>query len=308
MHESVLLSESLSALNINADGIYVDGTFGRGGHSAEILKQLSEKGRLIAFDKDPEAISYGEKIFADEKRLHLHHGSFSELKSVVEQIGKLGEVDGVLLDLGVSSPQLDEADRGFSFLRDGPLDMRMNNSEGETAAEWINSAEQQDIKYVLKVYGEENFAGLIAKKIIDRRQEKPFENTLDLASYIEAIVPKKGKQKKHPATRSFQAIRIYVNRELIDLENFLEDIVSVLKVGGRTTVISFHSLEDRIVKQFFKEQDRGPQLPKSIPIQELSRGPHLKIVSKAVKASAEEVDENVRSRSAVMRTAEKVAS
>ena len=310
MHETVLLHEAVDALNIHADGLYVDGTFGRGGHSSRILQQLSETGRLYAFDKDAAAIAHAREKFAGERRLVMNHASFAELAQVMTAAGLAGQVDGILLDLGVSSPQLDEAERGFSFLRDGPLDMRMNQAQGQTAAEWLNSAEQHDIRHVLRVYGEENFAGLIAKKIVDRRVEKPFERTLDLANFIEAIVPKKGKQVKHPATRTFQAIRIFINGELDDLEQLLADVVPLLKVGGRLVVISFHSLEDRMVKQFVREQERGPQLPRNLPVMDsqIQRKPHLKSVGKVIKAGVDEVAANVRSRSAVMRVAEKVAA
>lgn len=309
MHESVLLHESIAALNINAVGVYVDGTFGRGGHSEAILKSLSREGMLIAFDKDESAIAYGVQRFANEKCLHLQHASFAEMKNVIERYGKLGGVDGVLLDLGVSSPQLDEGERGFSFLRDGPLDMRMNQSAGETAAQWLSYADADDIKHVLRVYGEEKFASLIAKKIIERRQEKPFERTNDLAEFIRAVIPRGAHEKgKHPATRTFQAIRIHINRELEDLESVLDDIVSILKVGGRLVVISFHSLEDRIVKHFIREQERGPQIPRNIPITVINREPHLISIGKPVKASPDEIGNNVRSRSAIMRIAEKLAA
>lgn len=308
MHYSVLLQEAISALSINADGFYVDGTFGRGGHSSEVLKHLSDQGHLMAFDKDQDAIDFGQKKFAADARLSLQHASFADMKSVVDENNMLGKVDGILLDLGVSSPQLDEADRGFSFLRDGPLDMRMDNSSGQTVAQWLAVAERWEIKKVLHVYGEEKFAALIAKKIVERRDEHPFVTTLDLANFIEAIIPKKVqmKSKKHAATRSFQALRIFINGELEDLENLLRDVVDMLKPGGRLAVISFHSLEDRIVKVFIREQERGPQLPRNIPIIELQREPHVKSVGKAIKASVDELDVNVRSRSAIMRIAEKV--
>ena len=310
MHYSVLLQESLSALSINADGFYVDGTFGRGGHSGEVLKLLSENGRLMAFDKDAAAISFGQEKFANDKRLLLQHASFADMKSVLDEHGMLGKVDGILLDLGVSSPQLDEADRGFSFLRDGPLDMRMDNTSGQTVAEWLAVAEQWEIKKVLHVYGEEKFAALIAKKIVERREEQPFVRTLDLANFIEAIIPKKVQMKsnKHAATRSFQALRIHINKELEDLENLLADVLLMLKPGGRLAVISFHSLEDRIVKHYIREQERGPQLPRNIPIIDMKRDAHIKSVGKAIKASIDELDENVRSRSAIFRIAEKVAA
>lgn len=310
MHYSVLLQEAISALSIRADGFYVDGTFGRGGHSSELLKSLSQDGTLLAFDKDQQAIDFGRETFSADERIQFHHGSFADMKEQIEARGMLGKVDGILLDLGVSSPQLDQSERGFSFMRDGPLDMRMDNTSGETVAQWLARAEQYEIKKVLAVYGEESFAALIAKKIVERRDSEPFVTTLDLANFIEAIIPQKvqRQQKKHPATRSFQALRIFINRELEDLENLLVDVVAMLKPGGRLVVISFHSLEDRIVKHFIRDQDRGPKLPRNIPIIDLKRDAHVKSMGKAVKASLDELDENVRSRSAVMRIAEKVAA
>jgi 16S rRNA (cytosine1402-N4)-methyltransferase len=307
LHESVLLKEAIDALSVKASGVYVDGTFGRGGHSSKILESLAEEGCLVAFDKDLQAVEYYREHYEQDARLTLVHASFAEMAEVLADKGLLGKVDGLLLDLGVSSPQLDEAERGFSFLRNGPLDMRMDATAGMTAAQWLAEADQDEIKYVLKVYGEERFAGLLAKRIVERREEKPFETTLDLAEFIAEVAPKTEKNK-HPATRSFQAIRIHINRELDDLKLLLQSAVDILSEGGRLVVISFHSLEDRIVKQFMKEQDRGPQLPRNIPVQSIERGPHLKIVSKPVKAGKEEVSQSVRSRSAVMRIAEKVAA
>jgi 16S rRNA (cytosine1402-N4)-methyltransferase len=300
----------LTAISINAEGLYVDGTFGRGGHSSEVLQCLSEQGRLMAFDKDLDAIEFGKQRFLGDERLSLVHASFADMKAVIEERGLLGKVDGILLDLGVSSPQLDEAGRGFSFLRDGPLDMRMDNTSGQSVAEWLAEAERWEIKKVLHVYGEEKFAALIAKKIVERRDEQPFTTTLDLADFIEAIIPKKVqvKSKKHAATRSFQALRIHINKELEDLENLLKDVLSILKPGGRLAVISFHSLEDRIVKHFIRAQEKGPTLPRNIPIIELKRDDHMISVGKAIKASVEELDENIRSRSAVLRIAEKVVA
>lgn len=307
LHESVLLWEAVEALAVRPSGVYVDGTFGRGGHSAKILESLNDDGCLVAFDKDLQAVEYYQEHFEQDARLDLVHASFAEMAKILKGKELLGKVDGILLDLGMSSPQIDQADRGFSFLRDGPLDMRMDTSCGQTAAQWLAQADQEEIKYVLKVYGEERFAGLLAKRIVERRAEKLFETTLELSNFIAEVSPKTEKHK-HPATRSFQAIRIHVNRELDDLKMLLEESVAMLAEGGRLVVISFHSLEDRIVKQFFKGQDRGPQLPRNIPIQSLERGPHLKIVSKPVKAKDEEVSLNVRSRSAIMRIAEKVVA
>lgn len=308
MHETVLLHEAVDALNIKADGIYVDGTFGRGGHSRLLLSKLSAQGRLIVFDKDEQAIAVARELQQQDARVQVEHASFAQLTDVLVREGLAGKIDGILLDLGVSSPQLDQAERGFSFMRDGPLDMRMDQTRGLTAAQWINSAEQYDIRHVLQVYGEEKFAGLIAKHVVEERAKKPFERTLELAQLISEVIPARAREKgKHPATRSFQALRIQINGELDDLQNLLAGVVPVMAEGGRLVVISFHSLEDRIVKHFIREQENGPQLPRYIPVSSVKRGEHLKGVGKAIKAGDEEVSSNTRSRSAVMRVAEKVA-
>jgi 16S rRNA (cytosine1402-N4)-methyltransferase len=307
MHETVLLQQAVAALNIRSQGTYIDGTFGRGGHSRYLLAQLSEQAKLLVFDKDQQAITVAEQLAQQDGRVMVNHASFAQMKQGVEQAGLLGKVDGILLDLGVSSPQLDQAERGFSFLRDGPLDMRMNQEAGQTVAQWLNNAELRDIRHVLHVYGEEKFAALIAKHIVEQRQKKPFERTLQLAQLISDVIPAKAQEKgKHPATRSFQALRIFINGELDDLQQVLNDSVAMLAEGGRLVVISFHSLEDRIVKHFIREQEKGPELPRHIPVQAISRDPHLKSVGKAIKADEAEVAANVRSRSAVMRIAEKV--
>lgn len=309
MHESVLLHQAVAALNIKADGVYVDGTFGRGGHSRVLLECLSDKGRLFVFDKDQQAIAEAEALQAEDARVQVVHGSFSSMQSILQEAGLAACVDGILLDLGVSSPQLDQAERGFSFMRDGPLDMRMDQSRGETVADWINRAEQHDIRRVLQVFGEEKFAALIAKHIVLRREKKPFSRTKELAELISAVIPERAKEKgKHPATRSFQALRIHINGELEDLQNMLADTPAMLAEGGRLVVISFHSLEDRIVKHFIREQEQGPQLPRYIPITALARDAHLRSIGKAIKANDEEIASNVRARSAVMRIAEKVAA
>lgn len=309
MHESVLLHQAVAALNINADGIYVDGTFGRGGHSRVLLSHLSDKGRLFVFDKDEQAIAAAKALQAEDARVHVVHGSFSSMRKELENAGVAACVDGILLDLGVSSPQLDQAERGFSFMRDGPLDMRMDQSQGETVADWINRAEQYDIRRVLQVFGEEKFAALIAKHIVQRREKKPFTRTRELAELISEVIPARAKEKgKHPATRSFQALRIHINGELEDLQSMLADTPAMLAEGGRLVVISFHSLEDRIVKHFIREQEQGPQVPRYIPITSVARDAHLRSVGKAIKANEEEIAMNVRSRSAVMRVAEKVAA
>lgn len=309
MHESVLLQAAVEALSIKPNGIYVDGTFGRGGHSREILAALGEGGTLWVFDKDLQAIAEAEELAQKDARLRIHHGSFADMCKVLEQQELLGKVDGILLDLGVSSPQLDQAERGFSFMRDGPLDMRMNQAQGLTAADWINKAEQRDISRVLHVYGEEKFANLIAKHIVIQRSKKPFERTLELANLIADVIPAKAREKnKHPATRSFQALRIFVNAELDDLQAVLNGSVKTLAPAGRLVVISFHSLEDRMVKHFIREQEKGPEIPRYLPVREIEREPHLRSLGKAIKADAFELEQNVRARSAVMRIAEKVAA
>ena len=305
-HSTVLLKEAVDGVAIDADGLYIDGTFGRGGHTAELLSRLSEKGSVIAIDKDLDAIAAGQARFAEDERLTLVHASFAELAEIVKQADKHGEVAGVLLDLGVSSPQLDIAERGFSFLRDGPLDMRMDTSKGLSAAEWLASADEQDIAKVIKEYGEERFARRMAAAIVRERAEKPIERTVQLAKILADAHPA-WERGKHPATKAFQAIRIFINRELADLEDLLQQVIDSLTVGGRLVVISFHSLEDRRVKRFIRDQERGIKLPKNLPIPDVDRGVRLVKVGKAIKPAAIEVQNNVRSRSAVMRIAERVA-
>lgn len=301
-HLSVLLTESVAALSIKPDGFYVDGTFGRGGHSRYILDQLGEQGHLLAFDKDPAAIECAARDFANDPRFEIAHDSFATLEEAITSRQKLGQVDGVLLDLGVSSPQLDEADRGFSFLRDGPLDMRMDTSRGESAAEWLASARQDDIADVLWRYGEERFRGRIAREIVEQRKASPLTTTAQLAALVDRAVPMREKNK-HPATRSFQAIRIHINKELADLEQGLAQALTVLRGGGRLSVISFHSLEDRIVKRFMRDEARGE--PAGFGRSEALL-PKLKVLSKAVRAGDDELQENKRARSAVLRVAEKL--
>lgn len=305
-HSTVLLKEAVDGLMIDADGLYIDGTFGRGGHTAELLSRLSDKGSVIAIDKDLDAIAAGKVRFAEEDRLSLVHASFADLAEIVKQASKHGEVSGVLLDLGVSSPQLDVAERGFSFLRDGPLDMRMDTSKGLSAAEWLASADEQDIAKVIKDYGEERFARRMAAAIVRERAESPIERTVQLAKILADAHPA-WERGKHPATKAFQAIRIFINRELADLEDLLQQVIDCLAVGGRLVVISFHSLEDRRVKRFIRDQERGIKLPKNLPIPDVDRGVRLVKVGKAIKPEAIEVDNNVRARSAVMRIAKRVA-
>ena len=305
-HTTVLLKEAVEALVTDADGFYVDGTFGRGGHSAELLSKVSKNGIVLAIDKDPQAIESGRERFNQDSRLRLVHGSFADMSNFVDDQAHMGKVSGVLLDLGVSSPQLDDADRGFSFMRDGPLDMRMDTSAGLSAAEWIASAEEQEISRVIKEYGEERFARRMASAVVRERSKTPITRTVQLASILAAAHPA-WERGKHPATKAFQAIRIFINRELDDLEVLLSRVIDVLQVGGRLVVISFHSLEDRRVKRFIRDQERGIKLPKNLPVKDVERGVRLKKVGKAVKPTDLEVGDNIRSRSAVMRVAERVA-
>ena len=305
-HISVLMNETIDALAIKPDGIYIDGTFGRGGHSGEILKKLGEKGRLQAIDRDPQAIKAAEK-YADDDRFSIAYNTFSEIKQVAEEAGLIGQVDGILLDIGVSSPQLDDAERGFSFMKDGPLDMRMNPNAGRSAAQWLAEAELEDITWVIKTYGEEKFGRRIAHKIIETREHTPITSTAQLAQLIDEAVPVKDKHK-HPATRAFQAIRIYINSELEEIETALHASLEVLKPGGRLVVISFHSLEDRIVKQFIKKQSKGEALPRGLPLTDaqLQQKLTLKAVGKAIKPGAEELARNSRARSSVLRIAQRL--
>jgi 16S rRNA (cytosine1402-N4)-methyltransferase len=304
-HESVLLHEAVDALVGSPAGFYVDGTFGRGGHSREILSRLNAEGRLLACDKDEEAERDAATLAAIDPRFSFYRGSFARLPEVLAERG-LGAVDGILLDLGVSSPQLDQAERGFSFQQDGPLDMRMDRSRGESAAEWLAGASQQEISDVLRDYGEERFAKRIAGAIVRARDESPLTGTAQLASIVSEAHPRWEKHK-HPATRAFQAIRIYVNRELGDLTDLLAAALPMLAIGGRLVVISFHSLEDRIVKRYFRDMSRGPQLPRGIPVRASSAGQSMRLLGKAVRAGEREVAENPRARSAIMRCAERVA-
>jgi len=303
-HLTVLLQEAVDDLVIDPNGFYVDGTFGRGGHSQLVLKNL-DQGQLLAFDKDPEAIAVANQKFPDEPRFEIEQRSFACLQECVESRGLMGKVSGVLLDLGVSSPQIDDAERGFSFLNDGPLDMRMNPAVGESAADWINRAEQTEIARVMQNYGEERYAWRIAGAIVRERDIAPITRTLALAKIIAEANPawEKG---KNPATRAFQGIRIFINNELGDLEAVLDQALEVLAVGGRLVVISFHSLEDRLVKRFIRRHERGDELPRGLPVRDSQLNKRLTSVSKAVKASKGEVEFNVRSRSAVMRVAEKI--
>ncbi len=304
-HVPVLLDPVLEGLNIRPGGRYVDGTFGRGGHSSAILKQLDTEGRLLAIDRDPQAIAQVDEALINDRRFELIHGEFAELRDYAVEREILGKVDGLLLDLGVSSPQLDEAERGFSFQSDGPLDMRMDPGSGQSAAEWLAQVDEKDLKKVLAQLGEERFAGRIAKAIVSERGLNPIRTTKELADLIKAVVPARG-QRKNPATKSFQAIRIFINRELEQLEQALATCLDVLAPGGRLCVISFHSLEDRRVKRFMRTASQEPVQFRGLPDIPEEFRPRLKLMGKAVTASEEEIAANVRARSARLRIAERL--
>lgn len=303
-HETVLLKPAVDQLVTDRDGIYVDGTFGRGGHSREILSRLAEGGQLLGVDKDPRAIESARELAAGDARFSVTQSSFAEIGKELASRDWLGKLDGVLLDLGVSSPQLDEAQRGFSFTQDGPLDMRMNPDAGQSASEWIMNAAEAEIADVLYHFGEERFSRRIARAIVKARVEEPITRTLQLAEIVKEANPA-WERHKHPATRAFQAIRIHVNNELADVSSLLEQVVGWLRPGGRLVVISFHSLEDRIVKQFIRRHSQGEPIPRGVPVMDTERQVSLKKIGKAIKPGSEEVALNPRARSAVMRVAEK---
>ena len=303
-HRPVLLDEVIEALQIRADGIYVDGTFGRGGHANAILNRLGEKGHLFAMDKDPQAVHAAKNLIAHDARFSIEQGSFAQLEQHIVKRQWMGQVDGVLLDLGVSSPQLDDPQRGFSFRREGALDMRMDTSGGISAEQWINQASETQLAQVFRDYGEERFAKRIARAIVKYRAEAPIRTTTQLAKIISEANPA-WEQGKDPATRCFQAIRIFINQELEDLERFLPQSLSILAKGGRLVVISFHSLEDRIVKRFIREQSRGDHYPPDLPVLASQIKPKLRPVGKAIYPDDQEVQANPRARSAVLRVAER---
>lgn len=310
-HISVLLNESIDGLAIKPDGVYIDGTFGRGGHSRVILSKLNENGRLYSIDRDPQAIAEAAKI--NDPRFTIIHGPFSGVAQYAEQHDLVGKVDGVLFDLGVSSPQLDDAERGFSFMKDGPLDMRMDPTSGMPVSQWLLEADLDDITWVIREFGEDKHARRIAKAIVahrDDEEKEPLTRTSHLAKLISEAAPKSFKEKKHPATRSFQAFRIYINSELEEIDIALKGALSVLAVGGRLSVISFHSLEDRMVKRFIRKESQGPQVPHGLPLTEAEirklGSASMKGIGKATKPSEQEVDINVRSRSSMLRVAEKL--
>lgn len=304
-HEPVLLDAVLEALDPCERGIYVDATFGRGGHSEAILKQLGPQGQLLALDRDPDAVEHGRARLARDPRVRIEQASFGDLERVAREHGVLGRVDGLLLDLGISSPQLEDASRGFSFLREGPLDMRMDPGGGVTAAQWLEGASEAEIARVLKDYGEERFARRIARAICEARGHRPVRSTGELAELIARAVPRR-EPNKHPATRSFQAIRIYINQELQALEAGLQQSLHVLAPGGRLVVITFHSLEDRLVKRFIRRQERGPELPRGLPVREAERPSTMRAIGKPVHPDEAEVARNPRARSATLRAAERL--
>lgn len=305
MHRPVMREEVMEALNIKPTGIYVDATFGRGGHAADILQRLAAAGRLLAMDRDPAAVQAARARFADEPRFSIEQGSFASLHVYIQRLGLVGRIDGLLLDLGVSSPQLDDAQRGFSFRQDGPLDMRMDPTTGMSAAQWLAQAREAEITTVLRDYGEERYARRIARAIVQARAEAPIDTTRRLAEIVAAANPA-WEKNKDPATRTFQALRIQINNELEELASCLSHVVDQLAHGGRLVVISFHSLEDRMVKRFIRQQQQGETLPRGLPVM-LQHQPLLRRVGKALKPQPEEVRQNPRARSAIMRVAERVA-
>jgi len=306
-HITVLLNEAVEGLDLIPDGIYIDATFGRGGHTRHLLSQLGSDASVYAIDRDPTAISVARELEKEDPRFKILPGPFSGIAKYVEDLGLTAQIDGVLMDLGVSSPQLDDAQRGFSFMRDGPLDMRMDPTSGRSAAQWLAQADVDEISYVIKNFGEENWAVHIARAIVKDRVETPFETTKQLADFIARVVPVKDKNK-HPATRTFQAIRIYINSELEEIEQALLGSIDVLKPEGRLSVISFHSLEDRIVKRFIRKQSKGAEIPFGLPVteDELNKSRTFKAIGKAIKPSKNEIEENPRSRSSVLRIAQRL--
>lgn len=304
-HQPVMMVEVIKALNIQENGIYIDATFGRAGHANAILERLGSKGRLLAMDRDPAVLDIVDQLSASDSRFTFKGTAFSQMQVFCEEQNVVGKIDGILMDLGVSSPQLDTAERGFSFRLQGPLDMRMDPSQGITAAEWINSAEESEIAFVLKEYGEERFHRRIARAIIQARNLSPITMTLQLAEIVAKANPA-WERHKHPATRSFQAIRIWINRELEEVALGLEQALQLLTSKGRLVVISFHSLEDRLVKHFFQKNEQGDDIPKHLPVLSNKMNQRCRRVGKKIKPSEEEIFNNPRSRSAILRIAEKV--
>ena len=307
-HAPVLHDEVIAALAIKPKGYYVDGTYGRGGHARSILAALDHDGRLIVMDRDPQAIADAQAQLGADERVTVIHDDYANLHARIAALDLLEGIDGILLDLGVSSPQLDDAARGFSFQHNGPLDMRMNPGQGQSAADWLKLADEAEIARVLWEYGEERHSRRIARKLVEVRQIHPIEDTATLAALIAGVMPWP-KNNRHPATRSFQAIRIHINQELAQVQDFLETVLDILKVGGRLLVISFHSLEDRLVKRFIKAQSTPPKLPRGLPLRDSEIQSVIRIRSsgKAIKAGAAELASNPRARSAILRIAERAA-
>ncbi len=303
-HVPVLLEEALQALQLKDDGVYVDATYGRGGHAQEILKRLGTHGQLLMFDRDPQACEDARRKFGADARAKITQGPFSLLARTIDSFGLAGKINGIIFDLGVSSPQLDDARRGFSFRAEGNLDMRMDPCTGESAAEWINRAEENEIARIIHEYGEERFARRIARAIVNEREVEPITTTRRLAEIVSRAVPTREKNKD-PATRTFQAIRIHINRELEELRETLPQAVRLLAAGGRLVVISFHSLEDRMVKHFLRTETRGDDLPPDLPVRHDRFRPRLNTIGKAIRAGEAEANRNPRARSAVMRVAER---
>lgn len=302
-HQPVLLSEVIEALDIDPAGNYLDCTFGRGGHSKEILSNLGDKGKLLALDQDPHAIAYGKKKFAEDQRIKFKHCNFSQISQVVKKYSLEGKVNGILFDLGVSSPQLDDPDRGFSFMQDGPLDMRMNINEGMSAADWLQIVSTDELQNVLKLYGQERYAKKIATAIVRQREVAPFKTTGQLAEVVQKVIGH-SREHKHPATRTFQAIRIFINKELEVLESALDDCVALLAQTGRLLVITFHSLEDQLVKSFYRKHSQS-KLPRKLPMVDQFK-PELKRIYKPITPAENEIANNPRSRSAKLHVMERL--
>jgi 16S rRNA (cytosine1402-N4)-methyltransferase len=307
-HAPVMHDEIMQHFDVRPDGVYIDGTYGRGGHAKSILSRLGSSGRLIVMDKDPEAVKAAREALGNDTRVTIFHDDYANMAETLESVELNQQVDGVLLDLGVSSPQLDDASRGFSFQKNGPLDMRMNPMQGESAADWLRRAEEKEISTVLWELGEERYSRRIARKIVELRKIQDIDDTATLSALISACVPMP-KNKKHPATRSFQAIRIHINQELAHIGQLLDSIFDILKIGGRLLVISFHSLEDRLVKRFFRKHSTPAKIPRGLPLRdsELTSTIRLRVIGKAIKAGVEELSLNPRARSAVLRVAERTS-
>ncbi len=304
-HQTVLLNEAVDLLITDASGLYVDGTYGRGGHSKAILERLNVNGKLLIIDKDPLAIAHAKANLSNDSRVIIKHGSFTSVNKIIQELGWVNQVNGILLDLGVSSPQLDDAERGFSFMKNGPLDMRMDNLSGVSAAEWIAAASEKEIADVIYQFGEERYSRRIARFIVKERQLHPIVTTERLSQIVAKASPSK-ERKKHPATRTFQAIRIFINRELDDLSQFLSDVMTLLNIDGRMVVISFHSLEDRLVKRFIRAQECD-SLPRHLPVRDDQLNRRMRKIGKPLRASDDEIAVNPRARSAIMRVAQKIA-